>query len=127
MKSSLECCIGNIKFDSCLSNASGVYCTLEDELKQLDESASGALISKSCSLDYRAGNEKPRYYDNELGTLNSMGLPNEGYKYYEKLVGKFKKPYMISVAGNYLRDDVNILEALNKKAIDKDINYDGRK
>ena len=50
-----------------------------------------------------------------MGTLNSMGLPNEGYKFYIDKIGKFNISYMISVAGNYLLNDFLILKELNDK------------
>ena len=89
-----------VNFDNCLLNASGCLCTQLVELKELDDSDSGGIVCKSCSYSKRLGNPCPRYFSNHYGTLNSMGLPNEGYQYYVKLIGEFAKPYAISVAGN---------------------------
>ena len=111
---SLSTTIFDFQIENCLSNASGVYCRLEEELKQLDDSQCGIVVSKSCSLERRDGNEEPRYFEEVFGTINSMGLPNEGYKYYINLIGKMKKPYMISVAGNYLVDDFKILQDISE-------------
>ena len=44
--------------------------------------AAGAVVTKSCTLAPRAGNPEPRYRRTALGSINSMGLPNEGYRYY---------------------------------------------
>ena len=109
--------IFNNNFENCLMNASGVYCRLEKEINELILSDCGGIVSKSCSINKRTGNPEPRYYENNMGTLNSMGLPNEGYKFYIDKIGKFNKPYMISVAGNYLLNDFLILKELNDKMI----------
>ena len=111
---SLTTTIFDFHLENCLSNASGVYCRLEEELIQLDDSSCGIIVSKSCSLERRDGNEEPRYFEESFGTINSMGLPNEGYKYYMNLIGKMKTPYMISVAGNYLMGNCNILQDISE-------------
>ena len=41
-----------------------------------------------------------------------MGLPNKGYRFYCEQIGTFKKPYIISVAANYLFD---LCRATNNK------------
>jgi dihydroorotate dehydrogenase (fumarate) len=106
-------------FENCLMNASGVYCRLGKEINELILSDCGGIISKSCSINKRNGNPEPRYYENNMGTLNSMGLPNEGYEFYMDKIGKFNKPYVISVAGNYLLNEFTILREINKKMLIK--------
>lgn len=104
-------------FSNCLMNASGCMCAEHTDLLKLNKSASGAIISKTCSLEKRDGNSHPRYYEDPKNkiTLNSMGLPNNGYKYYTELIGTFDKPYIMSVAGNYLLEDFKILKDINAK------------
>ena len=48
--------IGNIELKKCIFNASGVFCKTYNELLRLDESNSGAIISKSCTKESREGN-----------------------------------------------------------------------
>jgi dihydroorotate dehydrogenase (fumarate) len=66
-------------------------------------SDSSAIVSKSCTHEKREGNEKPRYYHNKFLSINSMGMPNNGYKFYIDMIDKINnnktKPYIISVAG----------------------------
>ena len=72
-------------------NASGVACTTIQELDALTESAAGAYITKTGTIDPRDGNPRPRYwYNHERGTSqNAMGLPNNGLFYYiDWLVGR---------------------------------------
>ena len=65
--------IKNINFPSCILNASGPLCTLEEELLLIDNSFAGGVVTKTTTLESRTGNPKPRYYDNLLGSINSMG------------------------------------------------------
>lgn len=101
--------INKLEFDNCIFNASGPKCTSLDELTNLNNSYSGAILTKSTTLEYRFGNECPRYYDNELGSINSMGLPNNGIDFYLDNSNKFNKNYIISVSGLTLDDNIAIL------------------
>ena len=102
---------------SCLFNASGAKCMTLGELQKLGKSQAGAIISKSCTTAYREGNPTPRYFENELGSINSMGLPNEGVEFYagfaEKYAAAYEKPYFVSVAGLSLEENLNILRHLH--------------
>ncbi|ORX44601.1 FMN-linked oxidoreductase [Hesseltinella vesiculosa] len=96
-------------------NASGVWCQHEDELQAMVESHSGALITKSATLAPRQGNPSPRYLPLPLGSISSMGLPNEGYEYYLRYACSFNysrtKPLFISLSGLSLGDSVKMVEA----------------
>ena len=45
-------------------------------------SAAGTFVTKTATLEFRQGNPEPRYQDVPLGSINSMGLPNNGLDYY---------------------------------------------
>lgn len=101
-------------------NASGVYCLDVTDLKSLEASASGSLITKSCTLDARSGNPEPRYVATPLGSINSMGLPNRGYQYYLDYARHFdyaQKPLFMSVAGLSLADNLQMIEAIRDAAL----------
>ncbi len=77
-------------------------------------------MSKSATLLKQSGNPLPRYSEIPLGgdvcvgSLNSEGLPNEGIDYYisEKVisaVAETKKPYIISLSGLKLQDNLEML------------------
>ena len=85
----LSTSISHLKFETCICNASGPKCSLLDELQNIDNSKSGAVITKTSTLE-KEGNSKPRYYDNLLGSINSMGLLNQGHNYYIKNSDKIK-------------------------------------
>ena len=103
--------------------------SLYNELINIDKSEAGAVVTKTSTLELRKGNPEPRYYDNILGSINSMGLPNQGHQYYIKMAQKINKPYIISMSGMTLEDTIlvltNIIIAkrnLNKKIDGIEIN-----
>ena len=112
----METKIGNIVLNSPLMNASGVYCRTKEELIKLDETEFvGCVISKSCTLEKRDGNRNPTYWDNGTNlSINSSGLPNLGYKFYTdtKVTSLIDKPYIVSVSGLTVDDNLTIVEEL---------------
>lgn len=105
--------IGNLELESPIFNASGPRCISEKQLMDLDNSESCLVLSKSCTLEPRKGNQGVRYWENDKLSINSMGLPNLGYEFYGKISKKVKKPYFISVAGLTLENNVTILKHLS--------------
>ena len=109
--------ISGIELKSCLYNASGPLCTTVEHLNDLGLSHSAAILSKSSTLKEHKGNPSPRYFENELGSINSMGLPNKGYLYYDSLASsllKYEKPYFVSVSGFSLEENLCIIKKLNE-------------
>ena len=72
--------VGNFTFDNCLMNAAGVYCMTKEELAEVEASAAGSFVTKTGTLEARPGNPEPRYVNVPLGSINSMGLPNNGFE-----------------------------------------------
>ena len=103
-----------IELEGCIYNASGVNCTSKDELFELSGSYACAVVSKSCTFDYRIGNSLPRYYENNVCSINSTGLANNGYKYYGDVV--LPKPYFVSVCGLKEENNIEMLKYLDKKS-----------
>lgn len=125
----METKIGNIDLNSPLMNASGVYCRTEEDLLKLDETKFvGCIISKSCTSEQREGNPNPNYWDNCNNlSINSSGLPNLGYRFYtsKKLTSKLiGKPYVVSVSGLSIEDNLIIVKELvkNKKISGVELN-----
>lgn len=114
--------IAGIELKSYLYNASGCLCTTEEELTNLYNSSSGALITKSATFSPREGNPKPRYYEDQYGSINSMGLPNKGYRFYSYLHRKFvsenkvDKPFIYSVSGIDQTDLLSMLSYIDKQS-----------
>ncbi|MBU0586676.1 dihydroorotate oxidase, partial [Candidatus Micrarchaeota archaeon] len=92
-----------VKFKTCIMNGSGPKCGTLEELKQLGESESSAIVMKSATIEPREGNPEPRYFsDKKTFSINSMGLPNLGYEKYCEFIPELKKygkPVVACVAG----------------------------
>ncbi len=74
--------LAGVEFDNCFMNAAGVWCMTKEELDEVKNSAAGTFVTKTATLEARAGNPEPRYQNVPLGSINSMGLPNQGLNYY---------------------------------------------
>src|SRR3989304_9392966 len=114
--------IAGVNLDGCVFNASGIRCETLTDLENLAESKSAAILTKSCTLEARRGNPIPRYANLEYGSINSMGLPNPGYKAYLKfskiLAKKYQKPIILSICGMTLKDNIIIFKAFNDSPVD---------
>ena len=114
--------IAGVKFETCVFNTAGPADVTLKELEVIGKSKSSAITMKSCTLEPRKGNPEPRYADLEFGSINSMGLPNLGYKAYVKfskiLKEKYKKPTIASISGMTLEDNIVIFKAFNDSPVD---------
>ncbi len=112
----LSVTIAGVRFPGCFMNASGARCVTREELMALAASRSGAVVTKSMTLESRQGNPEPRYQAIPLGSINSMGLPNLGYRAYAELIPELKrfgKPVIASVAGLCEQDFVTIARTID--------------
>jgi len=107
--------ISDREYDHCIYNASGVRCREKDELIKLYDSQAPIILSKSCTLDSREGNLLPRYFDNDLLSINSSGLPNMGFSFYNELDFK-NKDYFLSIAGMKPEDNIHMISNLNSNS-----------
>lgn len=82
--------IGNNSFDSCMMNASGVWCSTVDELEALVNSKAATFVTKTATLAPREGNSLPRVHHFGSSSINSSGLPNEGVDYYLAALANFE-------------------------------------
>jgi len=102
-----------------LINASGCMCATKQMLDELCTGVSGAIITKSATLQPRTGNPEPRYWESHDGTytINSMGLPNCGLKYYLDYYKSLKrstvyKSRFISIAGMTLDENKALVDII---------------
>ncbi|MBU0953355.1 MAG: dihydroorotate oxidase [Nanoarchaeota archaeon] len=117
----LKTTVAGIELEHPIFNAAGPLDATLEELTVLGESHAAAITMKSCTLEAREGNPEPRYQDIPHGSLNSMGLPNLGYKKYiafAPLLKKYNKPIIASVSGLSLEDNLTIIQALNDAPVD---------
>ncbi len=117
--------IWDIVFSHPIFNASWPLCTTFEELEKIQKSDSSAVMMKTCTLEKREWNEKPRYKDLELWSINSMWLPNLWYKKYidfsHKLKEKSDKPLIASItwfkwANQYNNDFVKIVKEFQENS-----------
>ena len=119
--------ISGVIFESCIYNASGPRCGTIEALEKIGEKEfAGGITSKSCTMVSQSGNPLPRSINHIdlgngiIGSMNSEGLPNKGIDYYLsddvfKKIGKYGKPYIVSISGLTLDDNMKMLEvALSK-------------
>lgn len=123
MKIDTSTTIGGVKLATCIFNTSGPRDETLPLLKIIGRSKSSAITMKSCTLEPRIGNPEPRYANlPNKSSINSMGLPNLGYKEYVKFVPilkkQFKKPVVASISGMTLEDNVVMFKAFNETDVD---------
>lgn len=109
--------IGSFTFDNCFMNAAGVSCMTIDELVMIEQSDAGSFVTKTGTLSPREGNPEPRYCNTTLGSINSMGLPNQGYEYYLNYLISLQnqenaKPHFLSLVGLSSEETHTILKAV---------------
>ncbi|KRN33296.1 dihydroorotate oxidase [Weissella halotolerans] len=109
----LTASIAGFHFQDLLLNAAGVHCETTEELEALRKATgTGALITKSATPKPRPGNSGLRYQDLPLGSINSMGLPNQGLSYYLDYANHYhdqQKPLFLSIAGLTQADNLAML------------------
>lgn len=117
----LSITIAGVRFSSCFMNAAGALCVTREELEALGRSRAGAIVTKSMTLEPRQGNPEPRYYGFPSGSINSMGLPNLGYRTYAQIIPdlrQFQKPVIASIAGFSEEDFVTIATLITESRPD---------
>ncbi len=113
----LSTVIAGVAFPKGLMNASGALCVTQQELEALGASDAGAIVTKSMTPLPRQGNPEPRYVAFEGGSINSMGLPNLGYRVYAEMIPslrRFGKPVIASLAGLQPNDFLEGARVLNE-------------
>ncbi|HXP30400.1 MAG TPA: dihydroorotate dehydrogenase [Stellaceae bacterium] len=91
--------IGSVRLANPVMPASGAFSA---ELSQvMDLNRLGALVAKTVSRDFRAGNPPPRVAEVEGGMINSIGLPTKGLEYFLKVqvpdYKRFTPPLVASI------------------------------
>ena len=72
--------VGDVMLKNPVMPASG---TFSNEFSQaIDLNRLGALVTKTVSRNYRAGNPPPRVAEIHAGMINSIGLPTKGLQYF---------------------------------------------
>jgi dihydroorotate dehydrogenase (fumarate) len=118
---------GSVRLTSCVYNASGPRSGTSAALHKIYASSSGAVLTKSATVDAQSGNPHPRTHHelHNMASFNSEGLPNAGIDYYidaatiQEVTGTTsstnddkKKPYIVSLSGKCLEDNITMLRRI---------------
>ena len=89
-------------------NASGCRSKSKEHFDNLIQNGMKTIITKSCTLYENYGNPEPNFQDiNEHNSINCLGMPNYGYKYYRNLFPEYYKhgiTYVISMDASDWKD-----------------------
>ena len=117
---SLATTVAGIPLPSCVYNASGPRTGSSAAMSKIAASAAGGVLAKSATVESQTGNPQPRTWQSSGASLNSEGLPNSGIEYYiaSQTIGDTMgenaegKPYMVSISGKNLADNLAMLGTL---------------
>jgi dihydroorotate dehydrogenase (NAD+) catalytic subunit len=98
--------IGGLTLANPVMPASGTFSAEFSQVIDLDRL--GALVSKTVSRGYRAGNPPPRVSEIDAGMINSIGLPTKGLAYFlDSQLAEFKRfkaPLVCSITSEKIED-----------------------
>lgn len=115
---------GGVTLEHPLMNAAGT-CKLLPQVEALARSSVSAIVVGSITIDERSGNPGNTYFPHRYWSLNSLGLPNPGAKYYEQHLPAMvstahnaDKPLIVSVAGFTLGEYVDLAKLCFNAGVD---------
>ncbi len=112
--------IGSVTLANPVMPASGTFSA--EFAKVIDLNRLGALVTKTVSRAYRAGNPPPRVSEVEAGMINSIGLPTKGLKYFLEVqlpeYKQFKPPLVASVTSTDIDDFAAMAREVSVPGVD---------
>ena len=98
--------IGGLELANPIMPASGAFSTEVGQV--IDLNRLGALVAKTVSRHFRAGNPPPRVAELETGMINSIGLPTKGLQYFLDVqvpdYNRFTPPLVASISAETAED-----------------------
>jgi dihydroorotate dehydrogenase (NAD+) catalytic subunit len=117
--------LAGIKMKNQVMVASGTFGWGREYADYLDLNKLGAIVTKSVTLQPRAGNPPPRIVETACGMLNSIGLQNEGIEHFLKedlpFLAKFDTPTIVNIAGESVEEYAELAARLSKETTVKGI------
>lgn len=114
--------LGSIVLKNPLIPASGTFGYGKEASDFFDIETLGAVLTKSITWEPRQGNPQPRLYETSSGLMNSIGLENKGWDYFENQIYPFlsslKTNRWVSIAGSSSEEYFLLAEKLNQLSID---------
>ena len=95
--------------------ASGILGETAGSLIKVAKCGAGAVVTKSISVEPRAGNPNPTIVETEHGLLNAMGLPNPGIEEYRHEMLKAVKESGVPVFASIFGADADEFAVLGRK------------
>lgn len=112
--------IGGLKLSNPIMPASGTFSA--EFSRVIDLNRLGALVTKTVSRGYRAGNPPPRVSEIEAGMINSIGLPTKGLKYFLDVqlaeYKRFKPPLICSITAETIEDFAHMARDVSVPGVD---------
>lgn len=118
--------LSGLKLESPVMVGAGPIKTIE-QVKEIAESDSSAIIVGSITIESRSGNPGNTYFTNSDASfsINSKGLPNPGLKYYKENLPQMAqiahdsgKPLIVSIAGFSPQEYAILSEEVMKSGAD---------
>ena len=112
--------VGRVTLPNPIMPASGTFSAEFSKVIDLDRL--GALVSKTVSRNYRAGNPPPRVSEVQGGMINSIGLPTKGLKYFLDVqlpeYKQFKPPLVCSITAENIEDFADMARDVSVPGVD---------
>lgn len=112
--------IGSVTLPNPVLPASGTFSTEYSQV--IDLNRLGALVTKTVSRNYRAGNPPPRVSELEAGMINSIGLPTKGLKYFLEVqlpeYRRYSPPLVASVTSTDIDDFADMVRDVSVPGVD---------
>lgn len=119
MSTLLETELAGIHLKNPVLVCSGTFGSGAEYGDYIDVARLGAIVTKSVTLEPRAGNAPPRIWETPSGMLNSIGLENKGVERFmeEDLVEIAGKglPVIASVAGSTIEEYIAVAGSLSTR------------
>jgi dihydroorotate dehydrogenase (fumarate) len=119
--------VAGLKLQNHVMNAAYIHSKKTEDIKQLINSAAGAIVVGSITVLARTNNQRPGYWRHEEGfySLNSYGMPNDGLAYFKnelpkivKLAHEKNKPVIVNVAGFSKKEFVQLIDLAQASGAD---------
>jgi len=115
--------LAKIKMKNPVTVASGTFGVEYGDL--FDLTRLGAVVTKTITLEPKAGNSPPRLYETSSGLLNSIGLQNPGLdKFIKESLPDYRKilekdpdnptPLIVSFSGATIKEFISVLQRLEE-------------
>jgi len=112
--------IGDVVLPNPVMPASGTFSYDVGDI--IDINRLGAMVAKTVSREFRAGNPTPRMAETEAGIIQSIGLPGNGIKYFlDEMVPHYKQytpPLVASISAQTPEDFAAMARDISVPGVD---------